>query len=267
MSATDANSANRTPASTPVTNATIAVQLGHRSIRAFTEEPVGEDVVATLLDVARHAATSSFYQQLTLLRIKDPAIRHEIFESSRQPYVGGDRGELFVFVVDLYRNSRIREDAGIGIEPLERTSLFLQGVEDALLAAQNVVVAAESVGLGTVYLGSIGGEPRRVISALGLPRMTFPLLGLLVGHPDQDPQFKPRLPREITTAVDTYPDFDGNVTALSEYDEVVQTYYDLRDSSRRIDSFTHQILTKPGTGRAEMSPILEVLHEQGLALN
>ena len=257
----------RTPTTTPVSNATIATQLAHRTIRAFTDEPVGEDVISTLVDVARHTATSSFYQQLTLLRVEDPAIRQEVFESSRQPYVGGTRGELFVFVVDLYRNARIREDAGVGIEPMERTNLFLQGVEDALLAAQNVVIAAESMGLGTVYLGSIGGDPRRIITAMHLPKLTYPLLGLLVGHPDQDPQYKPRLPRTLTTAVDTYPDLEAHTGDLAEYDEVVQTYYDLRAAGRRIDSFTHQILTKPGTGRAETSPILKVLHEQGLALS
>lgn len=169
--------------------------------------------------------------------------------------------------MDLYRNARIREDAGVGIEPMERTNLFLQGVEDALLAAQNVVIAAESMGLGTVYLGSIGGDPRRIITAMHLPKLTYPLLGLLVGHPDQDPQYKPRLPRTLTTAVDTYPDLEAHTGDLAEYDEVVQTYYDLRAAGRRIDSFTHQILTKPGTGRAETSPILEVLHEQGLALS
>ena len=264
MSAPDAS---HTPDTTPVSNPTIATQLAHRTIRAFTDEPVGEDVVSTLVDVARHTATSSFYQQLTLLRIEDPTVRQEIFEASRQPYVGGTRGVLFVFVVDLYRNARIREDAGVGIEPLERTNLFLQGVEDALLAAQNVVVAAESLGLGTVYLGSIGGDPRRIITAMHLPRLTYPLLGLLVGHPDQDPQYKPRLPRTLTTAVDTYPDLDAHASDLEEYDEVVQTYYDLRAAGRRSESFTHQIATKPGTGRAETSPILEVLHEQGLALS
>lgn len=250
-----------------VTTPTIEIQLAHRTFRAFTEEPLGEDVVATLLDVARHTATSSFYQQMTIIRVKDPGVRHEVFESSRQPYVGGDRGELLVFVVDLHRNARIRQEAGLDIEPQERATLFLQGVEDSLLAAQNVVVAAESLGLGTVYLGSIGGDPRRIIEAMHLPTLTYPLLGLLIGHPDQQPQLKPRLPRAITTAVDTYPDVDDYAVALADYDEVVQTYYDLRDANRRVDSFTHQIQQKPGTGRAEKAPFLDVLHEQGLALH
>ncbi|WP_082031657.1 NADPH-dependent oxidoreductase [Actinomyces polynesiensis] len=247
-------------------NETIRTQLAHRTIRAFTPDPVGEEVVRSLLDVARHAPTSSFYQQTTVLWVRDPVLRHEVYRSSGQPYVDGTRGELLVFVVDLHRNACIREEAGEDLEPLGRTTLFLEGVEDAVIAAQNTVVAAESLGLGTVYLGSIGGDPRRVIRALRLPRHTFPLLGLLVGHPDQEPQFKPRLPADLTTAVDTYPEVEDWGAALAGYDATVQTYYDLRDANRRVDSFTHQIRTKPGTGRAEQAPVLEVLHEQGLAL-
>ena len=159
----------RTPATVPVVSSTIATQLAHRTIRAYTGEPVDEDTVTTLLDVARHAATSSFQQQVTGIRVTDPAVREQIHEASGQPYVGGDRGALFVVVVDLHRNAVLRERAGADLEPLERTALFLQGVEDAVIAAQNMVVAAESLGLGTVYLGSIVGDVRRVITALHLP--------------------------------------------------------------------------------------------------
>lgn len=254
------------PITTPILNDTIGIQLHHRTIRAFTDEPLTEDVVETILGAARAAATSSFYQQCTIIRVRDATLRHRVFLSSGQPYVDGTRGELFVFVVDLYRNARIREEAGVDTAPLETVNLFLQGVEDTLLAAQNAVIAAESLGLGTVYLGSIGGDPREVISALRLPHRTFPLVGLLIGHPDQAPQYKPRLPESITTAVDVYPIVDDYDAALADYDDAVHRYYDLRQSNRRVDSFTRQMRTKLGTGRAELSPMLDVLHEQGLAL-
>ncbi|WP_315501284.1 NADPH-dependent oxidoreductase [Actinomyces radicidentis] len=245
---------------------TIDVQLAHRTIRAYTDEPVGEDVITTLLDVARQSATSSFRQQVTVIRVLDPAIREEIHAVSGQPYVGGSRGELLVFVVDLHRNAVLRERAGVDVEPVERTNLFLQAVEDTVIAAQNLVVAAESLGLGTTYLGSIATDPRRVIAALGLPRHTYPLLGLLVGHPDQEPQFKPRLPREITTAVDTYPEVTDHLEALEAYDRTVREYYDLRDANKRSDTFTAQVVRTLGNGGSSSSPVLEVLHEQGLCL-
>lgn len=255
-----------TPTPTPVVNATIAAQMAHRSIRAYTSEPVGEDTVATLLEVACHGATSSFQQQVTIIRVLDPSVREQIHLASGQPYVGGERGELFVLVVDLHRNALIRERAGAPVEPLERTALFLQGVEDTMIAAQNLVVAAESLGLGTTYLGSILGDAPRVIAALGLPTRTFPLVGLLVGHRAQEPQYKPRLPREITCAVDAYPELEAHLDALADYDASVAQYYDLRDASSRVDAFTEQMARALGGGAASQAPVLEVLRSQLLCL-
>jgi len=60
------------------------------------------------------------------------------------------------------------------------------------------------------------GDPRRVIEALRLPRHTYLLVGLLIGHPDQDPQFKPRPPAAFTAAVDTYPEAEDLTAALAD---------------------------------------------------
>ncbi|MBD3689924.1 nitroreductase family protein [Nanchangia anserum] len=245
---------------------TIATQLAHRTIRSYTDEPVSEEAIASLYEAARRSATWAFYQHRTIIRVRDPRIRQVIAHSSTQPYVAAERGELFIFVVDLYRNSRIRAEQGVDSEWYHTTQAFLTGVGDTMLAAQNFVVAAESMGLGTVFLGSIGREVREVISALELPTLTYPLVGVLVGHPAEKPQIKPRLPIAAMTACDTYPMRESVCEALADYDEVVQTYYDLRDTNRRVDSFTRQIATNPGRGGAEVTDVLAVLHDQGLAL-
>lgn len=262
----DVEAASSKAPQAPVTNPTIATQLGHRSIRAYTDEPLDDAEIRTLLEAARQAPTWAFYQQRTIIRVTDPDLRAAIGECSGQPYVGADRGELFVFVVDLYRNWRIREDRGISGEWFSTTQAFLTGVQDTLLAAQNMVVAAESMGLGTVYLGSITRDPARLIEVLGLPRLTYPLVGLIVGHPDQNPQHKPRLPLAVTTGRNGYPHHDDYAAVLADYDEVVATYYDLRDTNRRVDAFTAQIAANPGRGGADVTDALAALHAQGLAL-
>lgn len=246
-------------------NRTIETLLNHRTIRAFTSEPVSEEVISTLLEVARHAPTSNFYQQCTIIRIKDPKIRHVIYQSSLQPYVDGPNAELFIFVADLNRISLIRESAGKNDDPLTLSTLFLQGIEDTMIAAQSIVVAAESLGLGTCYLGSIAGEVKNVIEVLHLPKHTYPIVGLLVGHPDQAPEMKPRLPIHLTSGVDTYPVFDPKNPEFLEYNEIVEKYYDLRDNGRPLESYSKQACNKPGSGRVEQIPFLQVLHDQDLA--
>ena len=242
-----------------MTNETIASQLAHRTIRAYKDQPLTEEEVTTLMDVARHTATSSFLQSCTVLHITDPQVREAIGAASGQPYVGGTKGDLFIFVADLYRNSRIRAEQGVSSEALGSINLFLTALEDALLAAQNVVVAAESMGLGTVYLGSILADP------LELPELTFPIVGLLVGHPDQEPGQKPRMPLSVMTAKNTYPRVESYTETLADYDREVTEYYDLRSGSR-LESFSHLVATNIGVGGAHVSPIMEVLHEQGLCL-
>lgn len=254
------------PAAGLVRNDTIDVQLSHRTIRAFTDQPLAPDVKATLLDVARHAPTSSFYQACTIIEVTDPSIREVLHQSSGQPYVGGNKGSLFVFVIDLSRIARIREAAELPMEPIERPTLFLEGVEDCMIAAQNMAVAAESLGLGVCYLGSITRDVPSLIAAMKLPEFTFPLVGMLVGHPGQHPQKKPRLPREITLAENTYPDWDAPEyrAAMTRYDQVIRYYYDTREGGRRQDSYTHQMSVKPGRGPSEQIDLLAELRDQGL---
>ena len=67
----------------------------------------------------------------------------------------------------------------------------------SMIAAQNVVVAAESLGMGTVYLGSILNDNAKLSELLKLPKYVYPAVGLAVGWPDQEPQLKPRLPRHV----------------------------------------------------------------------
>jgi len=253
-----------------VTNPTIDVLRAHRTIRKFEDSPLSVQDRDALIDVARRAPTSSFRQQFSIIHVTDVALRDQLAEVAQQPYVGTSKGDLFMFVVDLYRNARIREEAGLDIAPLQRTNLFLAAMEDAILAAHNMEVAAESMGLGTVYLGSLLRNPARTIELLELPRMTFPILGLLVGRPLQDPPYRPRVPKDLAVGENTYPKVEGSyLEELAEYDEDVRAYYELRKAGLgATNAFTQQISEQMGLPNTfDTAPVLEVLHSQGLCLN
>lgn len=248
-------------------NQTIDNQLNHRTIRAFKDQPLTADQLQTLYAVASHTSTSMFMQQFSILHLTDPRLRHAVREISGQPYVGAN-GDLLIFVVDLYRNQQIRHQMGNDDGRLHTTDIFMQAVEDTVLALQNTLVAAESMGLGGVILGSIKNDPARLVKVLKLPKMTMPLLGLQVGIPDQQPQLKPRLPLDFIAFDNHYPtEFD--VHDLADYDHDVHQYYDLRDANRRVDSFTNQINgAKLNLGDPDKrDDLAQVLQEQGLALD
>ena len=243
-----------------VTNPTIDVLRAHRTIRKFEDTQLGLEERDALIDVARRAPTSSFRQQFSIIHVTDVAKRDALAEVAQQPYVGTSKGDLFMFVVDLYRNARIREEAGMDIAPLQRTNLFLAAMEDAVLAAHNMEVAAESMGLGTVYLGSLLRGPARTIE----------LLGLLVGRPLQDPPYRPRVPKDLAVGENTYPKVEGSyLEALAEYDEDVRAYYEMRKAGLgATNAFTQIISEQMGLPDTfDTAPVLEVLHSQGLCLS
>lgn len=247
-------------------NATIDQQVNHRSIRKFKDQQLTEEQLTTLYTVFQHTATSLFMQNATLLHITNETKRAKIRELCGQKYVGA-QGDLFIFVVDLYRNQQIRQQLGKDDGRLHTTDIFFQGLDDTLLAWQNVANAVESMGLGYVPLGTINDHPLAMLDILDLPKLTFPALGMQVGVPDQEPQLKPRLPLEFTTFENEYPR-DFAVDSLKDYDQVVTTYYDLRDTNKRIDSFTKQITgEKLNTKAIDRDELPELLHKQELCLD
>lgn len=174
-------------------NFTTDHQINHRSIRAFKDQPLTEDQLATLYEAARHTSSSMFMQQFSILHLTDPQLRAGVRKIAKQDYVGAE-GDLFIFMVDLHRNQQIRQQLGQDDGRLHTADIFMQAVEDTVLAVQNTLVAAESMGLGAVILGSVKNDPEKLVDVLQAPHMTLPLLGLQVGLPDQEPQLKPRLP-------------------------------------------------------------------------
>lgn len=240
--------------------------LNRRTIRAFKEQSLTQEQLNLLLEAARQTATSSFLQQSSVIHVTASEKRQQIREICQQDYVGAN-GDLFIFVVDLYRNQQIRKASGNNDGRLHKTDVFLQAVDDTILASQNVADLAESWGLGTVFLGSIANDAAAMVKLLKLPALTFPLLGLQVGIPDQQPELKPRLPLKFRSFENEY-ETDHSLAELKDYDEVVQTYYDLRDSNRRIDSFTHQVNSaKLNHRETKRDDILNVIHQQQLCLS
>ena len=203
---------------------------------------------------------------MTIIRVTDPQKRTAIRAVSTQPYVGAE-GELLMFITDLHRNELIRHHQGnLDDRRIEKTEMFLQAYEDTVLAVQNVLNAAESMGLGGVILGSIQNEPAKIIKTLHLPKHTFPTLGLQLGVPDQKPQLKPRLPLDKIVFENEYQDIDP--ASLKDYDQIVNTYYDLRDANRRIDTFTDQVNGPKLNGTPQVrDQIAQVLHDQKLCLD
>lgn len=229
------------------TNATIETLLNRRSIRKFKDEPIDDDATATLETVAQHAASSQFLNDWSAIRVGDPAIKARPAEIGNQPYIA-TAPLLYVFVIDEHRNARIAQRKGIDPTSdefhLKYSYRFTQAQNDAVLALHAMETAAYSLGLGGVILGSLLNDIPALIDLLNLPEYTYPVLGLALGKPDQEPTLKNCMPRSMQFFDNTYPaDDDGMLEQLPDFDNKVHQYYDLRQADRPVDAFSDQIVS------------------------
>ncbi|MGX6978745.1 NADPH-dependent oxidoreductase [Vagococcus elongatus] len=246
-------------------NETIKTQLDHRTIRKFLNEEVSQDDFNTLIEVAQRTATSNFMQSYSIIQVTDQSLKDEIAKICNQTYVA-EAPCLLIFVADQHRNHQIAAEENQNTDVLAQFDRFMVAMTDACLAAQNVVVAAESLGYGTVYLGSIGNDSQKMVELLNLPDYVFPVLGLGIGKPAEAPSQKPRLPKEVVLHTNSYETTENIHEALADYDALVETYYDSRDTNNRLDSFTKQIVTGMSRQLAKRKDLLENAKKQGFIL-
>lgn len=187
-------------------NDTIALLLSHRSVRGYRPDPVPEGTLETLVAAAQSAATSSNLQTWSVVAVDRPEVRRELAAiANNQKHI--EQCPLFVvFLADVSRNMRLAEQEGTALAGMPYLESFLVSAIDAALAAQNAVVAAESLGLSTVYIGALRNDVTRVAELLGLPAGAAPVFGLCVGYaaPGREGEVKPRLPQAAVLHRETY---------------------------------------------------------------
>lgn len=235
-------------------NPTIESILQHRSIRHFTEQVIEPDKLEQILNCAIAASTSSFLQCSSIIRVTAKTSRNKLAEyAGGQPYVAS-AAEFFVFCADFNRHQQINPQAQLGF--CEQT---LIGAIDTALMGQNALLAAESLGLGGVFIGGIRNNPDKVVQLLNLPKHVIPLFGLCLGYAAKVPECKPRLPQSIVVHQDSYSTLDAN--ELATYDQHVREYYGSRSSNNKQVSWSDQITA---TLNKEARPfMLRAINKQG----
>ncbi len=219
-----------------LTSAVIEQQLRHASVRSYTDEPISAELLSTLIRAGQAAATSSFIQAYSIVRVTRVEARTAIAQAA-----GGQRwieqaAEFLVYCADLRRVDAASRRTGRG-ELEGWTEHGIQAVVDVALLAQNVLLAAESVGLGGVFIGGIRNDPQVVVEQLRLPDLVTPVFGMCLGWPAQRNPVKPRLPTEMVLHQDEYRE-PGN-EEIAAYDARMADYYRSRGSNLKTTDWSH----------------------------
>jgi FMN reductase (NADPH) len=223
-------------------NEVIETILAHRSIRKFKDKSLGEEAVHTLVQCAQAASTSSYQQVCTIIGVDNREKKEKLAElAGNQSYVA-DNGYFFIFCMDYNRHMIAAEMKDQEItKTIESTEAFIVGTVDAALAAQNMAVAAESLGLGIVYIGGIRNRLQETSDLLGCPEYVIPLFGLAVGYPDANPGKKPRLPLQAVFHKNQYQKKETTENLLKQYEDETAAYYTERTRGKRTEGWVTQI--------------------------
>lgn len=199
-------------------NDTLEILISHRSIRRYTVDPLPEGSLDLLVAAAQSASTSSNLQTWSVVAVEDAERKNRLAALAGNQRCIERCPTFLVWLCDLDRMLDMSAKMSRPVIGPHYLEMMLVGVIDATLAAQNAMVAAESLGLGAVYIGGIRNHPQQVAAELCLPSNVFAAFGMCVGVPD--PKFstdvKPRLPPRAVLHHEQY-DLSQRHAAIDEY--------------------------------------------------
>ncbi|MEV5967272.1 NADPH-dependent oxidoreductase [Kribbella sp. NPDC051952] len=205
----------------------IARQLDHRSVRSYRPDPVSDEALTALVAAAQSAPTSGNLQLWSVVAVREDDRR------TRLATLAGDQdfirqAPLFlIWLADLARARQVTTELGAATaEGADFVEAAVLAFVDVALAAQNASLAAESLGLGTVFVGAIRNRPLDVAAELGLPPHVFPVFGLTVGHPDRiaETAVKPRLPQQAVLHHERY-ELGPQAAQVEAYEATLNDFY------------------------------------------
>ncbi|KAH8883010.1 nitroreductase [Thozetella sp. PMI_491] len=260
--------AGTTGAASASLNPTLETLLSHKSVRAFAKEPLPEGALEILIAAGQSAATSSNLQTWSVVAIQDVERKDKAATlCANQDFIR--HAPLFlVFCADLSRLKKVSDHHQTPGEGLEYTEMFLMASLDAAFAAQNVTVAAESLGLGNCYVGAARNNPQELGALLGLPDRVVALFGLAVGVPDpaRPASIKPRLPQNEVLHLETWDD-RAQKEHIAAYDEALAAF-NTKEQRADAPAWTRRSAVRVATEKSLTGRHIfrQVLAERGFSL-
>jgi nitroreductase len=159
-----------------------------RSIRKYKDQPVDEETILKIIDCGRLAPSDSNTQPWTFIVVRSEEMRTKVAHvSHKQDWMLG--APVFLICVADIRVTTTEtgpmeineETPGIGPKQI---------ILDTAIAGQNMVIAAESLGLGTCWVSWYIQEEIRPV--LGIPNDKYVVAVITLGYPDQTPKQRPR---------------------------------------------------------------------------
>lgn len=200
--------------------------LKRTSVRRYEREAIPQETMDFIYEAVRNTPTSYNGQQFSVIDISDQPLKEELYALTNQKQLK-TCNRLLIFCSDYNKIQLLAKRKGLDVPPFTDTmDAVTIGIIDASLAMMSAVVAAQAAGLGSNCVGYLRTvDPAAVARLLHLPKGVFVVCGLALGIPREQPDLKPKQPKELVFFPNRYPEDEAKMTGeLEAYDEVVQHY-------------------------------------------
>lgn len=189
-------------------NDTLNTIFNHVSVRKFSGKKVSEETLQTILRAACSGSTMGNMQLFSIIVTEDEAMKQKMAPFHFNQPMATEAPLILTFCADFRRFNRYCEFRDAETEAYSNMQSYQWAVTDALIAAQNACVAAESVGLGLCWMGTITYNVDKFVEALELPKHVIPVACIAMGYPEEKPSLTQKLPIESLVHRETYKDYD-----------------------------------------------------------
>jgi len=231
-------------------NETMRLLFERGSCRSFSDRKIPAEVIRMVLGAGTHAPTGGNLQPYSIIKIEDEASRQWFVEMAGQSFIG-EAPVLLLFCIDWRRVERWAE---LEVAPFTATSSFRHfwiSFQDAIICTQNICTAADALGLGSCYIGTVLEFFPELREKFQLPKGVFPVVLLCLGYPEEKVLPHKKLGVDVIVHNEKYCEL-GDKELLDVYD----TKYSGPDS-RRVEITEERLRT--------ISKVCEKVHGEEFA--
>ena len=217
-----------------VENPTLKTIFNRKSIRKFKHQKVPREIIEQIVRAGQRAPTACKMQSYSFIIVSDTNKKREILLATvrhlpTRKFMA--EAPLWIMIcTDFARQLKLFKLLGI-----KTNQLFgggRPGVIDATLAAENMVLAAEALGLGSCFVGTVWTAPKRIAEILNLPKNVLPIVLLCIGYPNETPSLRPRWPLEAVLHENEY---------VMPTEQLMREYYEKTNKQLiETNSFAHE---------------------------
>ena len=206
----------------------------HRTVRKYKSEALRPGDLEQILWAAQRAPTDATAQMYSFVRLSDPALRREIAGLTGNAQLSR-QSEAFIVLADVNRLQRLLEHRGYEFGDWPAIAVHF-GIGDAVLAGQNMLIAAEMLGYAGCWIGGVLSALEQIVDLLELPQGVLPFAGLTIGVSDETPAQRPRIQPELilhenkyrtpeTHEIETALERMAPITARGDWAQTLSRYF------------------------------------------